>query len=104
MRETHDGPAREKRFEVFLGVRDEAGGVIVTALTKCQPTHEYQPTNRRGQHTRLTRRPNSRATVRKRATQRYCKKSNEDPAFFCCQQDSHINDPKLSDSGPGTRV
>ena len=29
--ETHNGPAGEERFEVFLGVGDEAGGAIVPA-------------------------------------------------------------------------
>ena len=30
-RESHDGPAREERLDVFRGVGDEAGGAIVPA-------------------------------------------------------------------------
>ncbi|MEO6754368.1 MAG: hypothetical protein ABIP85_21545, partial [Chthoniobacteraceae bacterium] len=42
---------------------------------------------------------NSPATVPNPHAKRYFAKSNEEILFSCCKQDSHINDPKLSDRG-----
>ena len=52
----------------------------------------------------MHRRPNLPGHCSKSIAKLLTHESNEETLFSCCQQDSHINDPKLSDSDLEARV
>ena len=64
-------------------------------------THVYQPTNRRGPNTRLTRRSTSPATVRKLAKQHYCKKVMKNPHFPVAKQTAISTNPSSATAERG---